>query len=96
MSNLRFLEENPTYARAALELAMGLPAPRENEALGLLERGFEAGQDSGELRAFAPHDMAVALRGAIDASVLDIVINGVDAALVAADLAELFDRAIRA
>jgi hypothetical protein len=54
------------------------------------------GQQSGELRPFDPHVMAVALRGAIDAAVLDIVTNGTDSKRVTAELTDLFDRAIRA
>ena len=95
-SNLEFLAEDLTYARAAVELAANLPATRGSGGLALLESGFQAGQQSGELRPFDPHVMAVALRGAIDAAVLDIVTNGTDSTRVTADLTDLFDRAIRA
>ncbi len=95
-SNLEFLAEDLTYARAAVELAANLPTTGGNGGLALLESGFQAGQRSGELRPFDPHVMAVALRGAIDAAVLDIVTNGTDSKRVTADLTDLFDRAIRA
>jgi AcrR family transcriptional regulator len=94
-SNLQFLAEDLTYARAAVELAANLPAPGGG-GLALLEGGFRAGQQSGELRPFDPHVMAVALRGAIDAAVLDIVTNGTDPGQVTAGLTDLFDHAIRA
>ncbi len=102
VSNVEFLEENDVYARAAVELAGVLPPGDASEGgLGLLESGFRAGQESGELRAFDTHVMAVALRGAIDAAVLDIINHHPDARgtvskQTSADLAELFDRAIRA
>ena len=40
--------------------------------------------------------MAVTLRAAIDAAVIDIVTHGTDSRRFTADLTELFDRAIRA
>jgi len=95
-SNLQFLTEDITYARAAVELAANLPAAGGGGGLALLENGFRAGQQSGELRPFDPHVMAVALRGAIDAAVLDIVANGTDPNQAAAGLTDLFDRATRA
>ena len=95
-SNLQFLAEDLTYARAAVELAANLPATGDSGGLALLEFGFRAGQRSGELRPFDPHVMAVALRGAIDATVIDIVTNGTDSKRASSDLTELFDRAIRA
>ena len=94
-SNLQFLTEDITYARAAVELAANLPAGGGG-GLALLENGFRAGQQSGELRPFDPHVTAVALRGAIDAAVLDIVTNGTDPEQATAGLTDLFDRAIRA
>ena len=95
-SNLQFLAEKPVYARAAVELASNLPASGAGDGLALLEAGFRTGQDAGELRAFDPHVMAVALRGSIDASVLDIVTHGTGHERVIAELCEVFDRAIRA
>jgi AcrR family transcriptional regulator len=94
-SNLQFLAEDLTYARAAVELAANLPATGDSGGPGRLEFRFRAGQRSGELRPFDPHVMAVALRGAIDAAVIDIVTHGTDSTRVTADLTELFDRAIR-
>jgi AcrR family transcriptional regulator len=94
ISNLQFLEENPVWARAAIELASCVPS--DQGGLELLESGFRQGQESGELRDFDAHVMAVALRGAIDASVVDVVDHGAESARVGAELAELFDRAIRA
>lgn len=95
-SNLQFLTEDLAYARAAVELAGNLTNPNGDQGLSLLEAGFRSGQENGELREFDVHAMAVALRGAIDGTVLDIVAGSADPSGAAEELAELFDRAIRA
>lgn len=95
-SNLEFLAEDIDGARAAIDLAAALGGSANPEGLTLLEQGFAAGQATGELRAFDAHAMAVALRGAIDASVLDMVDGKADPRVAADELVELFDRAIRA
>ncbi|NNM44752.1 TetR family transcriptional regulator [Knoellia koreensis] len=95
-SNLEFLTEDLAYARAAVELAGNLTNPNGSQGLDLLEAGFRSGQGTGELRDFDVRTMAVALRGSIDATVLAIVNGTVQPEPAARDLAELFDRAIRA
>ncbi|WP_225991229.1 TetR/AcrR family transcriptional regulator [Actinomadura montaniterrae] len=95
-SNLEFIATDPVYARAAIDLAGAVGAATGGGGLALLEDGFRRGQEAGELRAFDVHTAAVALRGAIDATVLDIVNAGADTGRAAAELAELVDRAIRA
>lgn len=94
-SNLEFIASDPVSARAAVELAANLPRD-EGSGLELIEYTFRQGQESGELRQFDVYTAAVALRGAIDATVLDIVDGGADPDRAAAELSDLIDRAIRA
>ncbi len=96
LSNLDFVSEDTTVARAAVDLAASLDYPGRDAGLQLLETGFETGQADGEFRPFDVHVVAVALRGLIDATVVDVVNGRADARVAAAELAEMFDRAIRA
>ncbi|MDM4764424.1 TetR family transcriptional regulator [Galbitalea sp. SE-J8] len=94
-SNFEFLAQNLDVAGAAVDLAASVGGSASAAAISLLEEVFRAGQDAGELRAFDVHVMAIALRGAIDANVLDLHSGNAGAARTAAELSAAFDRAIR-
>lgn len=96
VSNLEFIADDPTMAKAAVDLAATIGTAGGETSLELLESGFRAGQENGEMRGFDVHVAAVALRGLIDATVLDVVRGRSDAAAAGRELAEMFDRATRA
>jgi TetR/AcrR family fatty acid metabolism transcriptional regulator len=106
-ANVAFLVEHPVAVRAASEIAANYrsttgarldqvrPEPAAGRA-GLLAL-FEQGQASGELRAFNPYAMAVALRHAIDAAIAELDRTPeFDATAYARELVTAFDLAIRA
>lgn len=97
LANFEFLARNLDYARAVTDLATTVPTggPPGTDAISLLEEAFRTGQGTGELRPFNVHVMAIALRGAIDASVVDLGADADAAARAASEIADAFDRAIR-
>ncbi|AKU14825.1 TetR/AcrR family transcriptional regulator [Luteipulveratus mongoliensis] len=97
-SNLDFLAEHPTYARAALEIVPNL-TPSEDDAeaadvsVALLEQLFVTAQEAGEMRDFDPTVMAVTLRAAIDRAVGRAANGDTDLGHYADELVEIFERA---
>lgn len=106
-ANVALLAEHPVEVRAAAEIAANYrsatgarleqvrPEPAAGRA-GLLAL-FEQGQAGGELRAFDPHAMAVAMRHAIDGAIAESGRDSdFDAAEYARELVTTFDLATRA
>lgn len=106
-ANVAFLAEHPVEVRAAAEIAANYrsvtgarldqvrpePAAGRSRVLAL----FEQGQAGGELRAFDPRTMAVAMRQAIDGAIAELERDpGFDAAAYGRELVTTFDLAMRA
>lgn len=96
-TNLRFLADNPLYARAAVEVIANTPRPdnrtREDTSVMLLATMLMQGQQAGELCEFDCVVVARAVRAAIDAfaSAIPESPRAVDTFID--ETADLFDRA---
>jgi AcrR family transcriptional regulator len=98
-ANVAFLADHRDKLRALIEVILHAPAPSpyadgHARALAGLEQALAAGQASGELGAFDPVAMAVAIRGAIDAIPGRLEIDpDLDLDRLGDELAKLFERA---
>ena len=99
-SNMAFLADHPTWARAAIEIIANAPRPqnevREDTSAMLLAVLLAQGQQAGEMRTFDPAIMAHNVRATIDAFAARLP---QDPSLVDATISEtvaLFDRATAA
>jgi AcrR family transcriptional regulator len=101
-TNLEFVAAYPTLTRALAEVVTGsrYRAPGVGHFLDAFEQLAEqlrAGQAAGEFRQFDARVMAVAIRGAIDATVGQFGRDpSIDIGVDARELAESFDRCTRA
>jgi AcrR family transcriptional regulator len=102
---VEFIDTHRTHALAGLEtwnMTRSLPG-RARLAADPTGAGGEGirqllveGQRTGEFGEFDPHVLAVMVRQAIDAAVLEVAINpGTDLRAFAAELVMMFDRATR-
>ena len=104
-ANTAFLEDYPHHLRALVEVVTNLPRDgadraeflaRMDAALDFHTDYIRQAQATGELCAFDPRVMVIAIQGAIDAVVLRKTREpALDAAACGRELAQLFDRATR-
>jgi AcrR family transcriptional regulator len=101
-TNLDFVAAYPTHTRALVEIVTGsrYQAPGVGQFVDAFEQLAEqlrAGQRAGEFRQFDARVMAIAIRGAIDATVGQFARHpNTDIAADARELAQTFDRSTRA
>jgi AcrR family transcriptional regulator len=101
-TNLEFVAAYPTHTRALVEIVTGsrYRAPGVGQfldAFGQLAEQLHAGQRAGEFRQFDARVMAIAIRGAIDATIGQFARDpSTDIAADARELAQTFDRCTRA
>jgi AcrR family transcriptional regulator len=101
-SNLEFVAAYPMHTRALVQVVTGsgYRAPGVGQFVDAFEHLAEqlrAGQCAGAFRQFDARVMAMAIRGAIDATVGQFARDGTsDIAANASELAQIFDRCTRA
>ena len=97
-SNMELVREHPAHVKALIEIATNAPKTPDfvDERFGLFSNHLRAGQAAGEFGPFLPESVAVAIIGAIDATVITLVHNPeFDAVVAGRELADTFDRATR-
>jgi AcrR family transcriptional regulator len=101
-ANLEFVATYPTHTRALAEIVTGsrYRAPGVGQVVDAFEQLAEqlrAGQRAGEFRQFDARVMAIAIRGAIDATVGQFACDpSIDVVADARELAQTFDCCTRA
>jgi AcrR family transcriptional regulator len=97
-ANMELVRAHPAHIRALIEIARNAPTSPDflDNRFGLFSGHLRAGQAAGEFGEFNTDAMAVAIIGAIDATVLGLVARPeVDAVEFGRELADTFDRATR-
>ena len=98
-SNMELVRAHPAHVKALIEIARNAPTTPDfvDERFGLFANHLRAGQQAGEFGPFSPESVAIAVIGAIDATVFALVgVPDLDAVAAGRELADTFDRATRA
>ncbi|MFI9379768.1 TetR/AcrR family transcriptional regulator [Kutzneria sp. NPDC052558] len=97
-SNMELVRAHPDHVRALIEIALNAPKTPDfvDERFTLFATHLREGQQAGEFGPFHPEAMAVAIIGAIDATVRGLItFPDLDATQFGRELADTFERATR-